>query len=154
MLRMKRAFLILAITLMSQTVYSQTQLRDWVGKYPTNRHTRRFANIFKVSPLNGRLRHLLGRNYYRRITFNDNFVETPILLVDNYIIVMTCEAHNCVSKQMFLAVNLDRADIHVALYHYGSLDWFHTAGKSADLPASVLAKLDDRLPRPLATFAK
>jgi hypothetical protein len=143
MSKLSSILLVLAIVSFPPTAYPQKRLRDWVGKYPTNEHSRRFPSVFKTAPLSGKLRRLLGVNYYRRVTFNNNFVEFPISLVDNFAIITTCEAHNCVSKQMFLAVNLDRGDVHVAFYSYGSLDWFHTSGKSTDLPAAVRDKLAD-----------
>jgi hypothetical protein len=148
MVKVKHALTVLAVVIASHSVYPQASLRNWVGKYPTNRHDRRFTNVFTALPLKPKLQRLLGRNFYRRVTFNNNFTEFPILLADNYAIITTCEAHNCVSKQMFLAVNLDRGDVHVALYHYGSLDWFHTTGKSSDLPNAVREKLADILPPP------
>jgi hypothetical protein len=94
---------------------------------------------------------LLGRNYYRRITFNDNFVEVPVRVLDNdYLFVTTYEAHNCVSKQMFLIVDLNAGDIHVALYHYGSLEWFHTRGNFKDLPKPILDELHLQMGSPRA----
>ncbi len=148
MRKLKPLILTAAILLVAfQSAHSQINLRAWVGKYPVNRRADHYRNIFRTAPLKSQLRRLLGRDYYRRVTFKEHFTMGPISLVaDHYVIIAMCEAHNCVSKQMFLAVNVDRGDVHVALYHYGSLDWYHTQGKSTDLPRPVLDELDQLLP--------
>ena len=148
MCKLKPLILTVVILLVAyQPAFSQRNLRYWVGKYPVNRRADHFTNIFRTPPLKSKLRRLLGPDYYRRVTFNDHFTMGPISLVaDNYVIVAMCEAHNCVSKQMFLAANVYRGDVHVALYHYGWLDWYHTQGKSTDLPQPVLDELDQLLP--------
>src|SRR6476620_6499735 len=111
------------VLIISSPTRAQKNLRAWVGKYPVSRE-RQFHNVFRTSPLNARLRQLLGPSYYRRITFDDHFVMGPISLVaDRYSVIAMCEQHNCVSKQTFVAVNIERGDVHVALYHYGTLDW-------------------------------
>jgi hypothetical protein len=138
----------LAITLLiPQATHAQTpiQLRDWVGKYPISRD-KSFGNFFHMRQLSPKLRKLVGTDYYRRITFDNNCATSPITLVVNYLIVRTCEAHNCVSKQSFMAINLSEGDIHLALYNYGSLDWFHTKGVANDLPRDVQEEFDRWMP--------
>ena len=72
----------------------------------------------------------------------------PVKLVGDYVIVDRCERHNCDESSSFMAVNIRDGDIHVAFYRLGKLEWFHTRGKSQDLPQDVLNDEGLRIYRP------
>ena len=102
----KLKLMVLAVTILlvaHPSVYSHTNLRDCVGKYPVNRRGDRFRNIFRTPLLKTKLRRLLGRDYYRRVTFNDHFTMGPISLVaDHYVIIAMCD-ENGYTPLMFAA---------------------------------------------------
>jgi hypothetical protein len=121
------------------------QLRAWVGKYPFN-SDKSFADFFRVRQLSPRLRNLIGKNYYQRLTFNDNCVITPIQMIANHLIIKTCEAHNCASSESLMAINLSDGEIHVAIYQNQKFEWFHTKGVARDLPPEILQEFDKLMP--------
>ena len=112
-------------------------LRNWVGKNPISLPGEPSRNIYKSQPLRGKLTRLLRQKNYHRL-LNDYYVMGPVKLVGEYVIVDRCERHNCDESSSFMAVNIRRGDVHVAFYRLGKLEWFHSRGRSRDLPQDVL----------------
>ena len=112
-------------------------LKNWVGKNPISVPGEPRRNLYKTSELRRKLVGLLGRNNYNRL-LNDYYVMGAVQLVGDYIAVDRCERHNCDESSSFMAVNIRTGDVHVAFYKSGKMEWFHTKGKSQDLPQAVL----------------
>lgn len=133
--------ILLVLFLVSCSARSSAQdlgyLREWVGKYPTSTPGEPPRNIYRSQPLGRKLIRLLGKRSYRRL-LKDYYVMGPVSVVGDYVIVSRCERHNCDESSSFMAVNVRAGDIHVAFYKLGRLKWFHTKGKSQDLPQDVL----------------
>jgi hypothetical protein len=115
-------------------------LSEWIGKTPVVINSRPRRSVYTSEPLRSRLLTLLGRKKYLQLT-NFYYTMAPIEKVDGYLIAIMCERHFCPHNSSFMAVNLSEGDIHVAFFSHGYVEWFHTKGKSRDLPSNVLNKL-------------
>ena len=122
-------------------------LQDWVGKNPISLPGESPRNIYRTQPLRKKLTRLLGIRNYERL-LNDYYVMGPVKLVGDYVIVDRCERHNCDESSSFMAINIRRGDLHVAFYRLGKLEWFHSKGKSRDLPDAVLDDEGLKINRP------
>jgi hypothetical protein len=112
-------------------------LRDWIGKTPVIVKSKPRQSIYNSPTLRPRLIKLLGRKRYLHLA-NFYYTMSPIKDVDGYLIAFMCEHHFCPHNSSFMAVNLDKGDIHVAFFSDGYVQWFHTKGKAKDLPIDVL----------------
>lgn len=137
----RRITLCIALLVWSSSIaYSQTaNLADWIGKYPLIPNSKPLRGIYTSPVLSGKLKALLGRKYYRRLVY-DYYVMAKIESIDGYLVAQMCKQHFCPSSASFMAVNLTNGDIHVAFWRSGYIEWFHTTGKSKDLPYAVLHK--------------
>lgn len=114
-------------------------LSDWIGKTPLVPKVKPRRGIYTSPELRPRLIALLGRKYYRRLVY-DYYVMARIESIDGYLVAQMCRQHFCPSDASFMAVNLTTGDIHVAFWHSGDIEWFHTTGKAKDLPPNVRHK--------------
>jgi hypothetical protein len=110
-------------------------LKDWINRYPVDRQSKLYPNIYQHRQLRPRLQKLLGDEIYRHLV-DDYYVMTPIKMIDGYLIIWRCERHNCPNDNL-VAINLYEGDIHVAFFNNGDAEWYHTKGKVKDLPAGV-----------------
>jgi hypothetical protein len=114
-------------------------LKDWIGRYPIDKQSKLYPNIYQHRQLRPRLEKLLGDEIYRHLV-DDYYVMTPIEVVDDYLIIRRCERHNCPNDNL-VAINLYEGDIHVAFFNDGDAEWYHTKGKVKDLPNGVFKYL-------------
>jgi len=135
--------LVLALALLiplSAMAQPQTHnLSEWIGKTPLAPKVKPRSGIYTSPELRPRLIALLGRQYYRRLVYA-YYVMAPIESIDGYLVAQMCRQHFCPHDASFMAVNLTSGDIHVAFWHSGYIEWFHTTGKANDLPYNVLHK--------------
>ena len=134
--------LTLALLIPLSAVAAQPRTRnlsDWIGKTPLVPKVNPRRGIYTSPELRPRLIALLGRKYYRRLVYA-YYVMSPIESIDGYLVAQMCRQHFCPRDASFMAVNLTNRDIHVAFWHYGTIEWFHTTGKANDLPDKVLHK--------------
>jgi len=138
---MSKALKLLAIVvlvLISLSAQAQTRsLSDWIGKTPLVPNVTPRQGVYTSPEIRPTLIALLGQKYYRRLV-NDYYVMAPIELIDGYLVAQMCRQHFCSQDASFMAVNLTSGDIHVAFWHSGTIEWFHTTGMAKDLPNNVL----------------
>lgn len=142
LLSLCRHFVLMIALLIPFSVATQSPTRnlsDWIGKTPLVPKVNPRRGIYTSPELRPRLIALLGRKYYRRLVYA-YYVMAPIESIDDYLVAQMCRQHFCPHDASFMAVNLTKGDIHVAFWHSGYIEWFHTTGKAKDLPYNVLHK--------------
>jgi hypothetical protein len=134
-----RLTLPVALVIASATVAhaQQETLADWIGKTPVVVKSKPRQSIYNSPLLKPRLIRLLGKRRYLHLA-NFYYTMSPIKNVDGYLLAFMCEHHFCPHNSSFMAVNLTDGDIHVAFFSDGYVEWFHTKGKTKDLPHDVL----------------
>ena len=143
MLRHSHRHLVLCLALLicASSVQSQgSSLANWIGRTPLIPNSKPRRGIYTSPELRGKLTTLLGRKYYRRLVY-DYYVMSPIESIDGYLVAQMCKQNACPSGASLMAVNLTKGDIHVAFWQSGHIEWFHTTGKTKDLPNGVFQKV-------------
>jgi hypothetical protein len=126
-------------------------LGSWAGKYPTDETHRPPHHFFQLPGIRRPLLKLLSRRDFNRLT-GDYKVESPIELVDGYLVATMCLPHLCDTEHALFAANLHDGSMYVGFYQleipdYSSLEvdhskgetrWFSTRGDWKNLPRAVL----------------
>jgi hypothetical protein len=113
-----------------------THLKTWVGKYPTDSDRKPVRRFFDLPEVRGPLQKLLDKQDLQRLT-KEYGVETPIELIDNYLVIHVCKPHDCDTENATLAINLDNGAIHVGIWDGKDKRWHSSSGSDKDLPKKV-----------------
>ncbi|MDT4967387.1 MAG: hypothetical protein QOJ64_2124 [Acidobacteriota bacterium] len=145
---MKRNKFILLAVLMScfsGALVAQTglaNLKSWAGRYPTHKRGRVTTSFFKLPEIRRPLSRLLDITDLNLLTREYN-VETPIKQIGDYLAVKVCRPHACDTDSAGFAINLHTGFIFVRMHKDADVKWFGSNGTYTDLPAEVLAFLND-----------
>lgn len=121
-----------------------SNLEEWAGRYPTQSFgNRNKPNFFTVPQIERRLRHILPKTDFENVTLEYG-VESPIELIDNYLIISRCRPHACDTENASVAVALRDGSIFAVLTGSSSEDsssnkrrCFAMNGDLAKLPENV-----------------
>ena len=156
-MRLKDVFVIVSLLLcLSNTAGAQDKLdslRSWIGKYPTDETHRPPRHFFQFPEIRRPLLKLLSRRDFNRLTGNYK-VESPIELVDGYLVATMCLPHVCDAEHALFAANLHDGSMYVGFYRLdiseynsvvvddskGEITWFSTRGDWKNLPRAVVGR--------------
>lgn len=102
----------------AQTAHSAGKyehLKYWVGRYPSKGPTRENREFLKLPEIRAILLQLLPGREYRRLT-KTLAVETPIEMIDDYLVVRRCRPHCCPCENALLLVGLHEDTVLVLVY--------------------------------------
>jgi hypothetical protein len=111
-------------------------LKEWVGKYPTDQDKKPVRRFFALPEVQGPLQKLLDQKDLQRLT-KEYSVETPIELIDNYLVIHVCKPHDCDGENATLAINIDDGAIHVGIWDGKDKKWHSSSGSDKDLPKKI-----------------
>jgi hypothetical protein len=111
-------------------------LKTWVGKYPTDSDTKPVRRFFALPEVRDPLQKLLDQKDLQRLT-KEYSVETPIELIDNYLVIHVCKPHDCDGENATLAINMDNGAIHVGIWDGKDKKWHSSSGSDKDLPKKI-----------------
>lgn len=91
-----------------------SSLEEWAGRYPTQSFgNENNPNFFAVPQIERRLRHILSKADFKKVTL-EYIVESPIELLDNYLLIHRCRPHEC-GENASIAVGLRDGSIFAVL---------------------------------------
>jgi hypothetical protein len=118
-------------------------LEKWGGKYPSGELDGPRVDFFAEPQIKETLLRILPKKFYYRLT-SELPVESPIGVIDNYLVIVNCEAHNCPFNAVVMAVGLEEDTIGILFGEAEddeddniTLTWFSTGKQPQDLPLGV-----------------
>ncbi|MGI9034985.1 MAG: hypothetical protein ACR2GD_02985 [Pyrinomonadaceae bacterium] len=115
-----------------------TFLREWIGKYPINKGSKKFANFFEIPQVKNILTDILGQDGFQNLL---KHFAAPVLIEekDGFLKVFGLTARNARQDVDYglVAIKLKTGETHVFFVDDGKLTGFSNVAGNGSLPIEV-----------------
>ena len=88
---------------------------DWVGKYPSSVDEKSGLRLLDLPCIRLTLKKMMEPSDLK-LLMNGLSAEKPVQIINQYLIVAKCEAHNCPSRHAIIIIDTENKNYFVALY--------------------------------------
>ena len=119
--------------------WSTDALSGWVGKYPTMTVNKKSVSILEEKLIKHVIEQTIPPQEQKLLSTYD--AETPIKMIDNYILINKCKPHNCPSSLAMIVIDLQKKRIWAGFFlrEVGrvSTRWYSNAEDYSVLPSEI-----------------
>ena len=99
----------------AQETTTISELKDWIGHYPSDEIGKPPVTFLRIPRIRDKLQHILSPADFALFT-NTLAVESPIRIVDGYLVVSKCKPHDCPEENAVLLLDLKGTSMHAVFY--------------------------------------
>lgn len=117
-------------------------LKEWIGKYPINKNSKKFANFFEIPQVKNLLTEILGKDGYLNL-IKHLAASTLIKEKKGFLEILGTSARkeNMDVDYGMIAINLKTGGTHVFLVDNEKLSGFNNVSGNGNLPLAVKADI-------------